>query len=446
MKKLSLILALITVATMCLSACTDQKGGDTTTTTTTAATTTTTTTTTQKDNDDPSTPGNPGNPGNPDDPQPPAGPTYKTPEAITLDGDLADWAETKPISMEGTGEFEGKKATFYAVLLEDGLYLACDAYHNTYTTNQNDWWKNSNFEIFVGTRANTQYWLSAKGMGAEGSVCQKSGNMSDGIMVTEALTDAATAYHTVSEAFIAKDKLPADAIYADITRVGVAWKTDGDRSNNNGNDAASDWWTPVGTMTNNNAEAHQCYVQGDGIYIPNEYFDLKGDRLVSMRSEWSYMTATGDANAAGEGWNTAASADWNKGNAPFGNRVPGSANLWGTGDSPADGTQNKAYFWAVKEFEVADLDSLKDVALLISMFYDDTCTLYINGEAVFSHTSGNAWNDGAYIYKLADDASSLLVEGKNVIAVSLHQHHGGYEFDLALFASDDGAFIVKSNP
>ena len=58
---------------------------------------------------------------------------------ITLDGDLSDWTGTHTLSVIGSGEFEGKKVTFYAFLGEDGLYLAADAYHATFSTTEGDW-------------------------------------------------------------------------------------------------------------------------------------------------------------------------------------------------------------------------------------------------------------------------------------------------------------------
>lgn len=429
-RKLSLILALAAVLTTFVACSGKEQPGKTTTTTAN------TTTTTKKAGTDPADPGtkNP-NPG--DDP-------IAMPIEITLDGNLTDWKNVKSISITGSGEYQGKKATFYAVKLEDGLYLACDAYYNTYKTDQNEWWKNTNFEFFIGGASNDQYWVSAKGMSETNAECQKEGKVTSAVMVNSENEDEGSTYHSVTEVFVANDKIKADELYADGSlRVGVAWKTEGDKCNNGGNSATDDWWTPMGTKTNDMNSGLRPYVNGKGIYTPAEYRAEAGTELVAAGSEWSFLTATGNATAAGDGWNTAVNAEWEKANAPFGNRAPGNTNAWGTTDNPSDGTQNKAYFWAIKEFTVTDLNSLEGLKLYVSMFYDDTITLYINGTEVYKHTEGNAWNDGYTVYELAENAKSALVEGKNTIAVSLHQHSGGYEFDLSLYASDASAFIPK---
>ncbi len=433
-RKLSMILALAAVLTA-LVACSEQEPEKTTTTTTTV-TTTTTTTTTVDPNPGPVTPGT-------DDPTPGDDPV-STPIEIALDGNLTDWKNVKSISVIGSGDFQGKKATFYAVKLEDGLYLACDAYHNVYKTDQNDWWKNTNFEFFIGNDSNDQYWVSAKGMSDTNTECQKSDNVTTAVMVTSENEEEGATYHTVTEAFVANEKIQAKELYADGSlRVGVAWKTEGDDCNNTGHNAVDNWWTPIGAKTNDLNSGLRPYVNGKGIYTAAEYRAEAGTEFVKTGSEWSFLTATGDATAAPEGWNTAAISTWEKANAPFGNRAPGSTNAWGTTDNPNNGTQNKAYLWVAQTFTVTDLNALDGLKLYVTMFYDDTITLYINGTQVYAHLDGNAWNDGYAVYKLADNAKEALREGTNVIAASLHQHSGGYEFDLSLYASNADAFIPK---
>lgn len=360
---------------------------------------------------------------------------------ITVDGNLADWEGVKSISITGSGDFQGKKATWYAVVTSDGLYLACDAYHGVYKTDKGAWHENSNFEIFVG-RENWQYYVSAKGMSAEQTDPTMSGNngndghkISAAKMVTTDIDSGAAKHHTVTEVFIAKNDLP-DSSKGNTVRVGVAWKTPDDDCNNCGNKETDNWWTPQGTKTNEApVECNQAVVTADGIVLIGDYTDVVN--FIDIKSKWKFKTATSDSTPADPaGWPGSIDSSMQDGDAPFGNRMQGvSKNTWGTNDgNNGDGTQEKAYLWVAKEFTVDNVNELKDFGLYASMYYDDDIKLYINGTQVFSNTG---W-DGAYDkHKLVSDASTLLKNGKNVIAASLHQHTGGYEFDLKLYAEKD---------
>lgn len=372
---------------------------------------------------------------------------------ITVDGSLNDWANVKTIQVKGTGDNNGKVATFYAVITAEGLYLACDAYHTLYKTTEGAWHQNTNFEIFVGAVANKQFYVSAKEMTAENTTPYKSGvdghdqgKISDAKMVTTDVTNnGAATKHTITEVFIAKADLPTDVtVTADSARVGVAWKTPSDRLSNgdcgNGDgDGDREWWTPVGTRTNNDPRNNQCVVTAEGIYLPETYRQEVGktSEIFSIKSEWSYTTATAnEAPAAPEGFPNSIASTMQKGNAPFGNRAAGATNAWGTTADKGDGTQDKAYLWVAKEFTIDDINSVKGKNLLTNMYFDDDIKLYVNGTLVFSNTG---WNDGYTTYKLAEKAEDVLKSGKNIIAASLHQHTGGYEFDMSLKTEEPNA-------
>lgn len=433
MKKLIAFLALVMAVTMCLAACGDDKDDQTQNGTSTKVTTTTVTTT--EGSGDATTEGDDNNN------QPPAA------DGITIDGALSDWANIKTISIVGSGDYEGKKATFYAKLTSNGLYLACDAYHDVYTTTAGEWWQNSNFEIFVGSTANKQYWASAKGMSADNDACAIADGVTSAKMVTEELgEDQPTIYHTITEVYIAADSLPEDAVFNNTTRVGVAWKTEQDDCNNGGNNTEKDnWWAPAGIKTNDHPDANQAVVTSDGIYTKEAYTAATaGNMFFGINSEWSYVTATSaTAPADPEGWPNSLPASASKGNAPFGQRAWGSTNLWATTDNPNDGTQENAYIWLAKEITIDDLSSLENKALYTNMFYDDTLSLYINGTLVFEDKDDSAWNDGYETYCITENAASLLKEGTNVIAVSLQQHTGGYEFDMNLYTFDANNIITN---
>lgn len=145
-------------------------------------------------------------------------------------------------------------------------------------------------------------------------------------------------------------------------------------------------------------------------------------------AEWKYQLGSmenGNAPAAPAGWPTSIASTMQTGTAPM-------KDEWTTSDNPADGTQANAYIWLAKEFTVDDIDDYKDVPLMTDMYYDDDIRVYVNGTEVYNYSR---WNTGMTAYKLLEDASELLVEGKNVIAVSLHQHHGGWDFDMRLYTT-----------
>jgi hypothetical protein len=191
--------------------------------------------------------------------------------AITVDGDLSDWAGTHTLSVVGSGEWEGKKVTIYGVLAEEGLYLAADAYHTKYITDKGNWWENTNFEFFVGN-GNLQGWVSSKGM-SDTNTAPSLSNAENGRAVIETAvmkTESAPAgYHTVVELFVKSENLPAGSVQDNGSiRVGVAWKTVGDINNNGeanggGND---EYWVPKLTWPNNNDKAH---VTANGIFNRN---------------------------------------------------------------------------------------------------------------------------------------------------------------------------------
>ena len=318
-------------------------------------------------------------------------------------------------------------------MTEDGLYVACDAYVAAFQASESgNWWDSPNLEYFVGpfTGDQNQRWVSCTNK--EGGF-RKEGNVTEAFVKYEAVQGSVT-NHVIIESFIAKGQLDPNWFYSDGSiRVGMAFDTN--------NAQGGGYVVPTGTHERNN----RTHVTAKGVYAMGDFFADDGESFVEQGAQWSYLTATRDPNAAAEGWNTALNAQWNTAKAPFGNRAPGATNAWGTNDNPSDGTQTNAYLWVAREFTVEDLSDLEGMDLYVNMFYDDTIVLYVNGTAVYTHNTGEPWNGGYTLYRLSEDISSLLVEGTNVIAASLHQHHGGYEFDLSLFASDSAVLddLVK---
>ncbi|MBQ8383195.1 MAG: hypothetical protein IJX47_08335 [Clostridia bacterium] len=151
--------------------------------------------------------------------------------------------------------------------------------------------------------------------------------------------------------------------------------------------------------------------------------------IFGLGSEWKYQLgsyADGKAPSAPEGWPNSIASTMQTGTAPM-------ADEWNPSDNPNDGTQANAYIWLAKEFTIDDLDALDGLSLMADVLYDDDIEIYINGTLVYDYAR---WNEGVTRYKLTEDADELLKEGKNIIAVSLIQHWGGWDFDLGLCASN----------
>ncbi|MBR2986504.1 MAG: hypothetical protein IKC63_00640 [Clostridia bacterium] len=175
-------------------------------------------------------------------------------------------------------------------------------------------------------------------------------------------------------------------------------------------------------------------------------FVEKTESIFDHHAEWRYMTgsidAEGKAPLAPANWNTdlSVSSDWAKAEGPFGIRAPGCTKAWNTAgtaiapDYEGDGTAENAYFWAVKEFTLTaeELLSLDGMALLSSSFHDENYTLYLNGIKLYEDNTEMALYR---THKLVENASDILKEGSNIIAISSHQTTKGYEFDMNLFAT-----------
>ncbi len=189
---------------------------------------------------------------------------------FTLDGKLDEWNDLFKIDLQGLDATAHKHVSFYAASTEDGLYLACDAYHDEYKFGVSDWWLNSNFEFFIpaATGQHSQYFVYADGIDAK---CKTSENVTDAIMKTEALTEQPTKYHTITEVFLAYDKVPT-ALDENTVQVGVAWKTVDELiiggSAHKNPDGSDDWWVPQNTWPTN----YDLLITPKGLCFPADFF------------------------------------------------------------------------------------------------------------------------------------------------------------------------------
>ncbi|MBO7319309.1 MAG: hypothetical protein J6V06_04740, partial [Clostridia bacterium] len=145
--------------------------------------------------------------------------------------------------------------------------------------------------------------------------------------------------------------------------------------------------------------------------------------IFPIRSEWKYRIKANNSPMAG--WNKKTFLGiWSKGQAGFGNR---------NGDGGAvvntEWSGVKPWLFVRKEFTIDDLSVLEGASLRLNIFYDDTPTIYLNGNVIFTDSG---WVDGYTAITLDSQYTEYLNKGKNVIAVSLNQHTGGCYFDMGL--------------
>ena len=143
--------------------------------------------------------------------------------------------------------------------------------------------------------------------------------------------------------------------------------------------------------------------------------------------EWYYTTSGADNSVQyrDEGWYTDSEVygEWSKTTAP--------TDAWGTDDQ---GTKNQTLL-LVAEFDVEDVAYWEGYELLMKAGYDDNIRVYVNGKLVFIDTG---WSNGTPTLSLAEEATDLLVEGKNVLAIKLVQGWGGASFSFdSLFVTTE---------
>ena len=146
--------------------------------------------------------------------------------------------------------------------------------------------------------------------------------------------------------------------------------------------------------------------------------------LVEGKTNWKVKVSSTE-EITGTDWTKVgySTTGWLTASAPLGDRANGNgASGWGK--------NGKNYLWAIKTFTVTDLSSLKNATLYLNTFYDDDVKFYLNGNLILSD---GGWKD-SYETIALDNAAKYLVEGTNVLAVSVHQHEGGYELDASLYA------------
>ncbi|MBR2987829.1 MAG: hypothetical protein IKC63_07390 [Clostridia bacterium] len=136
--------------------------------------------------------------------------------------------------------------------------------------------------------------------------------------------------------------------------------------------------------------------------------------LFDGTQEWYYKTsgAGNEFQIRDNAWMTdpAVYGTWDKA------ANPGSH--WGTAEDPA----NNQSLWAVTTFEIASLAEVEGYELMMRIAYDDNIRMYVNGKLVNIELG---WSNGTATWSLGEEASEILKEGTNTIAMKLVQGWGG---------------------
>ncbi|HPO16431.1 MAG TPA: glycoside hydrolase family 2 TIM barrel-domain containing protein [Candidatus Hydrogenedentes bacterium] len=125
----------------------------------------------------------------------------------------------------------------------------------------------------------------------------------------------------------------------------------------------------------------------------------------------------------GEHWAQTAFNDsaWKEGAAPFGFKggewMEKIKTPWKSSD-----------LWLRQEFTRANA-AMESAAVV--MHHDEDVEIFLNGKKICAH---DRWNDRYEAFDVTSALKEALVDGKNIIAVHIHQTSGGQFFDMALLA------------
>ncbi len=147
------------------------------------------------------------------------------------------------------------------------------------------------------------------------------------------------------------------------------------------------------------------------------------DVLPSSEKEahtWNYTLDKPDSTT----WFTTAfdASSWKTGEAGFGSAgTPGvkPGTTWDTKD-----------IWIRREFTLGEAAGIKKENLVLNIYHDDDCEVYINGVKAASATGHTSGYSMMPINQAGKDA--LKFNGKNVIAIHCHQNRGGQYIDAGI--------------
>ena len=197
---------------------------------------------------------------------------------ITVDGDLRDWNEANVKTVGAQSLTDKRRAVWYGLLGNDGLHLAVDIYHDQFSSGQNNWWDNTNFEIHLGQgNQHRQEYVYVKNYDSATNTVSL-GKSSSEMVVAYKLTQGVSGepkYRSTFEIFLPASIVSGLKEKDGSLRVGLAVKSAGGSESITGgslNYGTGDaWYAPYGVLPNVYDEF--AYVTGEGIYRKNEYLN-----------------------------------------------------------------------------------------------------------------------------------------------------------------------------
>ena len=100
---------------------------------------------------------------------------------------------------------------------------------------------------------------------------------------------------------------------------------------------------------------------------------------------------------------------------------------FGCWNGSEDNPVNNQSIWAVTEFEVADVSEYEGYELMAQVTWDDNIRMYVNGTLVQVELG---WSNGVPTWSLGEEATDLLKNGTNTIAIKLVQGWGGFSVSV----------------
>jgi hypothetical protein len=155
----------------------------------------------------------------------------------------------------------------------------------------------------------------------------------------------------------------------------------------------------------------------DALRLPPPTYKTVLPTAREKASEWSYTT-----EKPADGWEKANFnvSSWKKGASGFGTATTPNTTVkteWNTGD-----------IWIRKEFTLSAAEARNSSQLVLDLYHDEDCEVYVNGVKVFE-TKGYIGDYQQFPMKNADKA---FERGANVIAIHCKQTGGGQYIDAGL--------------
>ena len=176
---------------------------------------------------------------------------------------------------------------------------------------------------------------------------------------------------------------------------------------------------PVAEHTYENGVCSVCSAKATEVVL----LPTRGDNNTPYYAKFRHTNEVSDAEYVDieEGWNTADfdDSDWDELMMPLGSFGPYHTRWFGDYNT----------FWFRRTFNVSN--PAEFAKLILRVTHDDDCAVFINGEMVWSEFN---WTGGENDWRVIDVDPSVLVEGKNVLAMYIEQNWGGAYCDFGLEA------------